>query len=84
VLRRLTTSFGDVPASADGRSLRIEAEGPLAWAMAHWAVSNAKALSITEVRTDGRSWTRAGHDGWQPSDAPAGQVGITVAEAPQK
>jgi hypothetical protein len=82
VQQRLSASFG-VPASAEGRSLRIEAAGPLAWAVAHWAVANAKSLSITEVGTDGRSWTRAARDGWQPSDAPAGQVRITVAEAPQ-
>ena len=83
VQQRLAASFG-VPASAAGRSLLIEAEGPLAWAVAHWAVANAKSLSITEVGTDGRSWTRATREGWQPSDAPAGQVRITVAEAPQQ
>jgi hypothetical protein len=84
VQQRLSASFGDVPATVEGRSLRIEAEDPLAWAVAHWAVANAKALSITEVGTDGRSWTRAAHKGWQHSDAPTGQVRITVAEAPQK
>jgi hypothetical protein len=84
VQKRLSASFGDVPASAEGRELQLDADGPLAWAVAHWAVSNAKALSITEVRTDGKSWSRADHNGWQSSDAPAGQVRITVAEAPRK
>lgn len=83
VLQRLTASFGEVPSSAEGRVLRLQAEGPLAWAVAHWAVSNAKALSITEVATDGRSWIRAAHKGWQASDVPAGQVRITLAEAPK-
>jgi hypothetical protein len=84
VEERLSASFGGVPASAEGRELRIEADGPLAWAVAHWAVSNAKALSITEVGTGGQSWTRETHDGWKASDAPAGQVRITVAEAPRQ
>jgi hypothetical protein len=84
VQERLSASFGDVPAAAEGKVLRIEADGPLAWALAHWAVSNAKALSITEVGTDGQSWNRAAHDGWQASDAPAGQVRITVAGAPRQ
>jgi hypothetical protein len=84
VQERLSASFGDVPGSAEGQVLRLEADGPFAWAVAHWAVSNAKALSITEVGTDGQTWKRAAHDGWQASDAPAGQVRITVAEAPAK
>jgi hypothetical protein len=62
--------------------LVLDAEGTLAWAVAHWAVANAKALSITEVHADGRSWTRQDRNGWQPSEVPAGQVRITVADAP--
>ncbi len=46
----------------------LEAEGTQAWAVAQWAVANAKALSITEVQADGRSWTRQDRDGWQPSE----------------
>ena len=60
----------------------LEAEGTQAWAVAQWAVANAKALSITEVHADGRSWTRQDRNGWQPSEVPAGQVRITVADAP--
>jgi hypothetical protein len=84
VEERLSASFGNVPASAEGRVLQIEADGPLGWAVAQWAVCNAKALSITEVGTSGQSWTREAHDGWKASDAPAGQVRITVAEAPRQ
>ncbi|WP_443094258.1 hypothetical protein [Pseudarthrobacter sp. ATCC 49987] len=82
VQERLTADFGSIPASTEGRSLVLEAEGTRAWAVAQWAVANAKALSVTEVQVDGRSWTRQDRNGWQPSGAPAGQVRVTVAEAP--
>ena len=82
VLERLTSDFGAVPASTDGGTLVVEAEGDQAWAVAQWAVANAKALSITEVQADGRSWTRQDRNGWQASEVPAGQVRVTVAGTP--
>lgn len=82
VQERLAAAFGGDPASLDGSTLVLNAEGPRAWAVAQWAVANAKALSIIDVHTDGRGWTRQDRNGWQPSDVPAGQVRITVAEAP--
>ena len=82
VQERLTAGFGAVPASAEGSTLVLEAEGDRAWAVAQWAVANAKALSITEVQTEGRSWTRQDRNGWQASEVPAGQVRVTVAGAP--
>ncbi|MEC5179054.1 hypothetical protein [Arthrobacter sp. CG_A4] len=84
VQERLTAAFGGITASADGRTLTIEATGPRAWAMAQWAVANAKALSIIDVQVDGRGWARPERNGWQPADGPAGQVRVTVAEAPQR
>ena len=78
----LTAAFGAVPASSDGRTLVVEAGGTQAWAVANWAVANAKALAITDVQTDGRSWSRAERNGWQASGARAGQVSVTVAAAP--
>ena len=82
VQERLAAAFGGDPASVDGSTLVLNAEGPRAWAVAQWAVANAKALSITEVHADGQSWTRQDRNGWQPSEGPAGQVRITVADAP--
>jgi hypothetical protein len=82
VQERLSAAFGSVPASTDGRTLVLDADGTRAWAVAQWAVANAKALSITEVQADGRSWSRQDRNGWQPSEVPAGQVRVTVAEAP--
>ncbi|MGO4190780.1 hypothetical protein AB4Y67_03830 [Arthrobacter sp. YAF17] len=82
VQERLAAAFGGDPASLDGSTLVLNAEGPRAWAVAQWAVANAKALSIIDVHADGRGWTRQDRNGWQPSDVPAGQVRITVADAP--
>jgi hypothetical protein len=83
VQQRLAAAFGAVPATTTGRTVAVSAQDTQAWAVAQWAVANAKALAITEVRVDGQSWTRLAHNGWQASDAPAGQVTITVAEAPK-
>lgn len=80
----LGAAFGAVPVSADGRTIVVEAGDTLAWAVAHWAVANAKALAITEVQTDGRGWSRTARNGWQDSAAPAGQVRVTVADAPKQ
>ncbi len=81
--QRLTAAFGAIPATAADRTVAVEAEGTQAWAVAQWAVANAKALAITEVRVDGQSWTRLSHNGWQAADAPAGRVTISLAEAPE-
>ena len=81
--QRLTAAFGAIPATAADRTVAVEAEGTQAWAVAQWAVANAKALAITEVRVDGQSWTRLSHTGWQAADAPAGRVTISLAEAPE-
>ena len=80
--QRLAAAFGAIPATAAGRTVMVEAQDTQAWAVAQWAVANAKALSITEVRVAGQAWTRSSHNGWQAGDAPAGQVSITVAGKP--
>lgn len=82
VQEALASSFGDLPASADGKALLVDADGTRAWAVAQWAVANAKTLSITDVQVDGREWNRQSRNGWQSSQAPAGQVRITVASQP--
>ena len=80
--QRLAAAFGAIPATAAGRTVMVEAQDTRAWAVAQWAVANAKALSITEVRVAGQTWTRSSHNGWQAGDAPEGQVAITVAGNP--
>ena len=81
VAARLSADFG-LPAATEGSSVVLEADGTRAWAVAHWAVANAKALSITEVQAEGQRWTREARNGWQPAEAASGQVRITVSEAP--
>ncbi|MET3810360.1 hypothetical protein [Arthrobacter sp. UYEF3] len=82
IQQRLASAFGAIPATTAGRTVTVSAEATQAWAVAQWAVANAKALGITEVRVDGHSWTRLSHNGWQAANAPAGQVTITVAADP--
>ena len=82
VAAELTTALGDVQSSTDGRTLQVDAEGTQAWAVGQWAVANAKELSITSVEVDGLAWNRQSRDGWQPAQVPAGQVRVTVADAP--
>jgi hypothetical protein len=79
VLAEINAAFGNVQGSADGRTIVLQADGSEAWAVAQWAVANAKSLSVTEVGVDGRSWDRASRNGWQPSGAQPGQVTVTVA-----
>ncbi|WP_426978840.1 hypothetical protein ACQCSU_06075 [Pseudarthrobacter sp. O4] len=82
VQERLSAAFGNLPVSVEGGTLLVEAGGAQAWAVAQWAVANAKGLSIAEVRADGRGWTRDARNGWRSADVPAGQVRITLAGAP--
>ena len=84
VQERLLADFGALPAATEGGTVVLDADGAQAWAVAHWAVANAKALAITEVKAEGRSWTREDRNGWQPSDVAPGQVRVTVAAAPAK
>lgn len=78
----MTEVFGELPSTAVGRTLELEASGAQAWSVAQWAVANAKSLSVTQVDVEGRSWSRQDRNGWQASAAPAGNVRITVS-APQ-
>jgi hypothetical protein len=83
VLGELTAAFGNVPATADGTTIVVEASGSQAWAVGQWAVANAKSLSVTDVVVEGHSWHRKARNGWEASAAQPGQVTVTVAtEAP--
>lgn len=79
VLDELTSTFGEVPASLEGSVLVVQASESQAWAIAQWAVANAKQQSLTSVDVSGYSWLRESRNGWQPSGAPDGRVSITVA-----
>jgi hypothetical protein len=79
LLDELTSTFGDVPASVEGSVLVVQSTDSRAWAIAQWAVANAKLHSVTEVDVGGQSWLRESRNGWQPGGASNGQVSITVA-----
>ncbi|BCW59562.1 hypothetical protein V3C41_15035 [Paenarthrobacter nicotinovorans] len=79
VVDELSTAFGTLPATVQGRSVQLDITGTQAWAVAHWAVANAKTLSITQVDVGGQAWNREKRDGWQVSPAPSGAVTITVS-----
>jgi hypothetical protein len=78
----LQAAFGNLTASTEGNALVVDARGTQAWAVGQWAVANAKALSITQVEVEGRSWNRQARNGWQVSAGDPGQVTVTVAAAP--
>lgn len=88
VAAAMTTAFGTLPAKSQGRTVQIDAVqldsgnyagGAGGWALAQWAVANAKSLSITQVELDGHTWNRDDHKGWRESEAPAGALTITVS-----
>jgi hypothetical protein len=76
----MAATFGDVPASIEGRALVLQSSDSQSWAIAQWAVANAKSQNIVEVDVDGRRWVRESQQGWQESASPSGQVPITVAD----
>lgn len=79
VVDEITTAFGTQVTSVEGRSVRVEVTGTQAWAVAHWAVANAKALAITQVDAAGRTWNREQRNGWTDSASPSDGVTITVS-----
>jgi hypothetical protein len=79
VVDAMTTAFGPLPAVAEGRTVQLNATGQQAWAVAQWAVANAKALSVTQVDVAGATWNRQDRKGWQGSTAPSGTVTVTVS-----
>jgi hypothetical protein len=79
VAAELGIAYGALDISVEGQTVVVNAGGSQAWSIAQWAVANAKALGITQVDVEGRSWNRAERNGWQESPAPDGQVRITVS-----
>ncbi|MFP3578182.1 hypothetical protein SB659_01170 [Arthrobacter sp. SIMBA_036] len=82
VVEGITTAFGTQQATVQGRSVHLGISGAQGWAVAQWAVANAKNLSITQVDVAGQTWNRQKRDGWQASVAPSESVTITVSAPP--
>ncbi|MFK0001466.1 hypothetical protein [Paenarthrobacter sp. NPDC090522] len=79
VVNELTTAFGAQASSVEGRSVHVDVTGTQAWAIGHWAVANAKELSITQVDVAGHTWNREKRNGWTDAAAPSDTLTITVS-----
>jgi hypothetical protein len=77
----LARAYGALGTAVEGESRVVEVSSSEAWSVAQWAVANAKGLAVTQVDVAGHSWLRKDQAGWEVSDAPDGQVRITVAPA---
>ncbi|HET7414421.1 MAG TPA: hypothetical protein VFI97_01845 [Arthrobacter sp.] len=78
VLEQLTTAFGGLQTSVNGRVVQVQAQGNTGWAIAHWAVANAKALNITAVEYAGLAWSREQAE-WAVAETQPDTVRITLA-----
>jgi hypothetical protein len=82
LLSELGAAYGNIPAAATGQTVKVEVADSYAWSVAHWAVANAKELSVERVDVGNKRWDRKARDGWQDApDAGAGGVAITLAAA---
>lgn len=84
VAHDIEMAFGALSPAVGDSAVRYHLQGEDAdrrirgWAIAHYAVANAKRLHVSRVAFDGRHWTAAqSPDGWQhESDAPSSSVTI--------
>jgi hypothetical protein len=65
--------------SATGQTVEVDVTDSYAWSVAHWAVANAKELSVERVDVAGKRWDRKARNGWQDAPVAGGRVTITVA-----
>ena len=79
LLNRLETAYGTIPAAVSGQTLQVDVDNSYAWSVAHWAVANAKELSVERVDVDGKRWNRKDRNGWQ--DAPGARSGVAITLA---
>lgn len=78
VVESLATALGDYPTTAGDGVVLVEASGTDGWAIAHWAVANAKGMNTTSVSFGGLRWSRSGAE-WTVAETETGQVRITLA-----
>lgn len=84
VAHDIEMAFGALSPAVGDSAVRYHLQGEDAdrrirgWAIAHYAVANAKRLHVSRVAFDGRHWTAAqSPDGWQhESDAPSSSVTV--------
>ncbi len=82
VISNLKEQFGsqNIRANALGNEVHVNASGNLGWAVAQWAVANAKNDSAVAVSNAGLKWDRKAQ-GWKTSTTQAGTVVITLARS---
>ncbi|MFF2315551.1 hypothetical protein ACFVTE_04695 [Arthrobacter sp. NPDC058097] len=79
LLTQLEAAYGSIPTTANGQTVEADVTGSYAWSVAHWAVANAKDLSVERVDVDGKRWDREARNGWQDAPGTGGRVAITLA-----
>lgn len=79
LLSELEASYGSIATTATGQALQVDVTDSFAWSVAHWAVANAKGLSVERVDVDGKRWDRNDRNGWQDAPDAGGGVTITLA-----
>jgi hypothetical protein len=82
VLTNLDQQFGsqNIRAEALGNEVHVKATGTLGWAVAQWAVANAKSDSTVAVSNAGLTWDRKAQE-WKTSTPQDGTVVITLARS---
>jgi hypothetical protein len=80
--------FGPLSATAGPSDVQVQVPDSLGWAVAQWAVSNARQFDITQVAYEGRQWSRDDNNkkdgtnvGWQSASSavPTATVQLTLA-----
>ncbi|MFP3459292.1 hypothetical protein R5O87_00420 [Arthrobacter globiformis] len=79
LLTQLEAAYGNIPTTANGQTVEVDVADSYAWSVAHWAVANAKDLSVERVDVDGKRWDRKARNGWQDAPDAGGRVAITMA-----
>ncbi|GAA2554720.1 hypothetical protein HD598_002341 [Neomicrococcus aestuarii] len=82
VISQLEEQFGDqnIQAEALGNEVHVSASNTLGWAVAQWAVANAKSQSSVAVSHSGLQWDRKAQ-AWKQAITEDGKVIITLARS---
>jgi hypothetical protein len=80
----LRKAFGRLTFSSNASSAAVGVSRPeRGWAVAQWAVANAKRFGITSVSFANQRWTvEESRAGWQVAEAGSGTVRLSFAPAP--
>ncbi|MGG5171108.1 hypothetical protein ACQR35_02865 [Pseudarthrobacter sp. J1738] len=78
VSTEMYAAFGAQDGTVNGATLSVPAAGAQGWAVANWAVANAKSLGITRVSFGGQAWDRQARNGWQAADSSQSAVQIST------